>query len=135
MKKQKIAFICHDNTFTSQIAEAITKIKYPKAFQAYSAGIHPGEKIDLEATKVMKELFNYDLASKHKPMAIADLRPVDIVITFNVHPDKIDVKHKHHENWDIGLPKTFDKDNVIKRTNMILSHITLLKESLEKTSS
>ncbi len=130
MKKQKIAFVCHDNTFTSQIAEAITKIKYSKEFQAFSAGTHPGDKIDLEAVKVIKELFNYDVNTKQKPSAIADLKPVDILITFNVDPKKLDIDHKRHENWDITLPKTFDKDNVIKRTNTILSHISLLKESL-----
>lgn len=43
MKKIKVLFVCVQNTFRSQMAEAIMNTKYGELFEAESAGLEPGE--------------------------------------------------------------------------------------------
>lgn len=53
-KKERILFVCVQNTFRSQVAEAIMNKKYGDRFIAESAGLNPGE-IHPIAVKVMQD--------------------------------------------------------------------------------
>ena len=53
-EKRKILFVCVQNSFRSQIAEAIVNKKYGDRFVAESAGLNIGE-INPLAIRVMKE--------------------------------------------------------------------------------
>lgn len=61
-KKRRVLFVCVQNSFRSQIAEAIMNEKYGDRFEAESAGLTPGE-ISPLAIRVMND-YGIDISNK-----------------------------------------------------------------------
>jgi arsenate reductase (thioredoxin) len=57
----KLLFVCVKNSSRSQMAEALVKLSRGNGFQAFSAGVAPGECVHPHAVEVMQEL-GYDLS-------------------------------------------------------------------------
>ena len=100
---KRILFVCVKNTSRSQMAEALVKMWLPD-FEAYSAGIHPGEKVNPTAAKAMREL-GYDL-TKHEAQHVSAFHHLTFDAVFKMDaPDLSDyVKTKWMENWEIPDP-------------------------------
>lgn len=82
MKKYNIGFICVHNSCRSQMAEAITKIKFSDKFNAFSAGTHVKSSINLDAVHSIKKIYNYDMVlENYHNKLITELPQLDIVIT------------------------------------------------------
>ena len=81
MKKAKVAFICVHNSCRSQIAEALGKLLAGDVFESYSAGTETKDKINEDATRLMKEIYNIDMEISQKPKTLDKLPPIDIAIT------------------------------------------------------
>jgi arsenate reductase len=62
MKKQRVLFVCKHNSARSQMAEAFLNAIHGDRFEAYSAGMEPGE-INPLAVKVMEEV-GLDISQK-----------------------------------------------------------------------
>ena len=84
IEKPKVAFICVHNSCRSQMAEAIAKILAEDAFEAFIAGVETKEKINQDAVKIIKELYNVDMEEYQYPKLTDMLPPIDIVITMGV---------------------------------------------------
>jgi arsenate reductase (thioredoxin) len=56
MRKQKVLFLCTQNSARSQMAEAFLRKHGGDRFEAYSAGCEVGDEIHPYATEVMEEL-------------------------------------------------------------------------------
>jgi len=54
-KKEKVLFICHQNSGRSQLAEALLRMLYGDRYAAYSAGVIPSH-VNPYAAKAMKQL-------------------------------------------------------------------------------
>lgn len=78
--KLNVAFICVHNSCRSQIAEAISKIKYSDVFNAFSAGSELSRDINQDAIRLIKDRYDYDMSIKQKPKLIEDLPKIDIQI-------------------------------------------------------
>ena len=80
MVKEKVLFICTNNSARSQMAEGVLKSLYNSKYEAYSAGIQPTS-INPIAIKVMNEI-GIDI-SKQKSKNIEKFRKklFDIVVT------------------------------------------------------
>lgn len=81
MKKVKVAFICVHNSCRSQIAEALMKKYGSDLVEAYSGGTKLKNKINQDAVRLMKDLYNIDMEIDQKPKLIDDLPQVDYLIT------------------------------------------------------
>ena len=81
MNKLKVAFLCTHNSCRSQMAEAITKLKYPDSIEPYSAGTTLKDRINPDAVRLVKERYKIDMEDEQKPKLLYDIPPVDIVIT------------------------------------------------------
>src|SRR5690554_7406303 len=79
MKKPKVAFICVHNSCRSQMAEAISKLIAEDTFDCFSAGTHIKDKINEDAVRTIKELYNIDMEKTQKSKLINSIPPVDIV--------------------------------------------------------
>ena len=61
---KKVAFICVHNSCRSQIAEALGKHLASDVFESYSAGSEIKNQINLDAVRLMKNLYGKDTTSK-----------------------------------------------------------------------
>ena len=59
---KKVAFICVHNACRSQIAEALGKHYAANVFESYSAGTEIKGKINSDAVRMMKEMYNSNFA-------------------------------------------------------------------------
>jgi arsenate reductase len=56
MRKQKVLFLCSQNSARSQMAEAFLREFAEDRFEVYSAGVNPGEEIHPYTIEVMEEV-------------------------------------------------------------------------------
>lgn len=68
-----ILFVCVENTFRSQIAEAYFNVFAPEGWRAISAGIKPAENVHPNAIKLMLEE-GIDISSKKPKLLTMDLQ-------------------------------------------------------------
>lgn len=110
MKKYKIAFVCVHNSCRSQMAEAITKLKYSEMFEAYSAGTHITNQINQDAVATIQDMYNYDMNLTQKNKLIADIEPVDIVITMGCNVQCPTMPSKYREDFGLDDPSGKSKE-------------------------
>ncbi len=72
--KEKVLFICNQNSGRSQLAEALLRMLYPDRYEAYSAGVIPSE-VNPYAIKVMEQL-GIDM-SNHRSKSIDEFQTMD----------------------------------------------------------
>jgi arsenate reductase len=81
MNKPKVAFVCVHNACRSQIAEALGKHLAVDVFESFSAGTQLQERINPDAIRLIKQLYGVDMEQSQYPKLIADIPPVDVVVT------------------------------------------------------
>lgn len=104
MKKPKVAFICIHNSCRSQIAEALGKHLASDVFESYSAGTETKPQINLDAVKIMKQRYGIDMEKTQRSKRLADILPVDIVITMGCNVQCPFLSCKHREDWGLDDP-------------------------------
>lgn len=103
--KKRVAFVCVHNSCRSQIAEALTK-KYGSDFlDVYSAGTELKDKINQDAVRLMKDLYNIDMEESQNPKLISDIPEVDYLITMgcNVQCPVLPFKCER-DDWGLDDP-------------------------------
>lgn len=78
--KEKVLFICQQNSGRSQLAEALLGMLYPDRYESYSAGVIPSQ-VNPYAIKVMEQL-GVDM-SNHRSKSINEFKDTvfDYVVT------------------------------------------------------
>jgi arsenate reductase len=99
--KPRVAFICVHNSCRSQVAEALGKHFASDAFESYSAGTELKDRINPDAVRLVKELYGIDMESQ-RPKLLADIPPVDVVVTMGCNVECPYLPCKRREDW--GLP-------------------------------
>lgn len=105
----KIAYVCVHNSCRSQMAEAITNLKYGDFFKAYSAGTHLKSEINQDAVKMISHMYDYDMNQNHKNKLLADIPEVDIVITMGCNVDCPMLPCEFREDWGLDDPTGQDE--------------------------
>lgn len=102
---KKVLFVCVENSYRSQMAEAFAKIHGKGIVEAYSSGSKPSGVVNLSAIASMKEI-GYDL-SKHRSKALTEIPDIeyDYAITMGCGDECPFVKTKNREDWKIPDPK------------------------------
>jgi len=104
MEKTKVAFICVHNSCRSQIAEALCKHLADDEFESYSAGTEVKDKINPDAVRLMKELYGIDMEQTQRPKLLADIPPVDVVVTMGCNVECPYLPCWHREDWGLDDP-------------------------------
>lgn len=107
----KIAFICVHNSCRSQIAEALGKHFAADIFESYSAGTETKPKINPDAVRLMKQVYGIDMELTQRSKSLADIPPVDIVITMGCNVQCPYLPCKYREDW--GLDDPTGKDDSV----------------------
>ena len=105
MNKPKVAFICVHNSCRSQIAEALGRRLAADVFESYSAGTELKERINPDAVRLMKALYQIDMEAEgqHSKLLRA-LPPVDVVVTMGCNVQCPSLPCKRREDWGLDDP-------------------------------
>lgn len=111
----KVGFICVHNSCRSQIAEALATHLASDVFESYSAGTETRDKINPDAVRLIKSIYDIDMEKTQKPKLLEDIPELDIVITMGCNVDCPYLPSRHREDWGLEDP-TGHKDEVFLTT-------------------
>ena len=103
MTRPRVAFLCVHNSCRSQMAEAIGRLLASDVFESCSAGTHPAASVNPDAVRTVKTLYGADMAGQY-PKLLAELGPVDIVVTMGCNVQCPTVPCRMREDWGLADP-------------------------------
>ncbi|MDD2220886.1 MAG: arsenate reductase ArsC [Clostridia bacterium] len=130
MNKPKVAFICVHNSCRSQIAEAMGKHLAADVFESYSAGTELKGRINPDAVRLMKQLYGIDMEQSQRPKLLAEIPPVDVVMTMGCNVQCPYLPCKRREDWGLDDPTGKPDKEFISVIKMIEAKIIALKSEL-----
>ena len=131
MSKPKVAFICVHNSCRSQIAEALGKHLASDVFESYSAGTETKDCINPVAVRLVKQIYGIDMELSQHPKLLADIPPVDVVVTMGCNVECPYLPCKHREDWGLDDPTGKSNDEFIAVIHDIDQRIKTLKTRIE----
>ena len=130
-QKPKVAFICVHNSCRSQMAEALGKLLAADVFESYSAGTETKPQINQDAVRLTKERYGIDMELIQRSKLLADIPPVDIVVTMGCNVQCPFLPCRHREDWGLDDPTGKDDETFLKVMGQIEGNILSLKERIE----
>lgn len=130
MSKPRIAFICVHNSCRSQIAEALGKHYAADVFESYSAGTELKDCINPVAVRLMKQLYGIDMEQTQHPKLLADIPPVEVVITMGCNVECPYLPCKRRDDWGLDDPTGKPDEEFIRVIKVIEAKIMSLKSGL-----
>lgn len=100
--KPTVAFLCVHNSCRSQMAEALGKALAGDVFDSCSADTETKPAINPDAVRLMKVRHGIDMEATQRSKLLAELPPVDIVVTMGCDVACPHLPCRHREDW--GLP-------------------------------
>ncbi len=128
---KKVAFICVHNSCRSQIAEALGKKYASDVFESYSAGTNTKEKINQDAVRLMKKLYNIDMEKTQYSKTISDIPKPDIAISMGCNVGCPFINRAFDDNWELDDPSGKSDDEFISVIRKIEKNILELKDKLQ----
>jgi len=104
MGKTRVVFICVHNSCRSQIAEALGHHLAGDALDCYSAGTEIKPRINQDAVRLMKKIYGVDMELTQRPKLLAEIPPVDVVITMGCNVECPYLPCKYREDSGIDDP-------------------------------
>ncbi len=129
---KKVLFVCVENSWRSQIAEAFAKIHGSDVIESFSSGSRPSGVVNPKGIASMKEI-GYDM-SVHTSKSLSDIPDIeyDFVITMGCDDECPFVKAKHREDWAIPDPKNMDTEGFQKIRDMIEEKVKKLISDIRR---
>ncbi len=132
MKKVRVAFICTHNSCRSQMAEASGKYFASDVFESYSAGTQIKDQINPDAVRAIKRLYGIDMTETQKPKLLADLPPVDVVVTMGCGVQCPYLPCTMREDWGLEDPTGKDDEAFNSTAAVIEARILDLRKRLSR---
>ncbi|MBW4844247.1 MAG: arsenate reductase ArsC [Lachnospiraceae bacterium] len=126
----KVAFICVHNSCRSQIAEALGRHLAGDVMECYSAGTETKPKINQDAVRLMKQLYNIDLEATQYSKLLSEIPPVDIVVTMGCNVQCPFLPCKRREDWGLSDPTGKNDQEFIETIRVIETKIRDLAKEL-----
>ncbi len=126
--KKKIAFICIHNSCRSQIAEALGNHFLGNKFDFYSAGTMTKPKINQDAVRLVKQLYNIDMEEKQYSKTIDKIPQPDIAISMGCDVGCPYIGREFDQNWGLQDPTGTDDENFIRIIKEIETKVLALGE-------
>ncbi|MFN3622029.1 MAG: low molecular weight phosphatase family protein [Nitrososphaerales archaeon] len=132
MQLRIVLFICVENSFRSQIAEAYFNVYAPEGWRAVSAGLTPAESVHPNAVKLMLEE-GIDISRKKPQPMTRELQEnaymAVIVCSGSLCPV---VYSKYIEEWNIPDPAGMPLEEAREVRNLIKGRVLNLIERLRE---
>ena len=101
---KRVAFICVHNSCRSQMAEALGRKLASDAFESYSAGTETKPQINQDAVRLLKQVHGIDMEERQYSKLLAELPPIDIVVTMGCSVQCPFLPCSHREDWGLEDP-------------------------------
>jgi len=132
MRKLSIAFVCVHNSCRSQMAEAITKELASDMFIPYSGGTETKPKINQDAVRIIKDLYNVDMNVTQKSKLIDELpETLDVLITMGCNVECPFIPTQHREDWGLDDPSGLPDEAFLETARLIKEKLLLLRAKIE----
>ena len=131
MSRKKVAFICVHNSCRSQIAEALGKHFASEVFDSYSAGTETKPRINPDAVRLMKNLYNIDMELTQYSKTVDEIPDADIVISMGCEVGCPYIGREFDENWGLPDPTGKSDEDFIEVIGSIEKNIMRLKNSIK----
>lgn len=135
MTKLKVAFICVHNSCRSQIAEALGNYFASDVFESYSAGTETKPRINQDAVRIMKELYDIDMEKTQYSKLIDEIPSPDIAVSMGCNVGCPFIGRAFDDNWELEDPTGKSDEEFRRVISKIEQNIFKLKvkiESMEK---
>lgn len=131
MRKPNVAFVCVHNSCRSQMAEALATLKYGHLFSSFSGGTETKDRINQDAVRMIKKLYEIDMEATQYSKLIDHLPAIDILITMgcNVHCPYLPCKHR--EDWGLDDPSGKGEQAFIQTIGLIEEKLADLAVRIE----
>lgn len=129
--KPRVAFICVHNSCRSQMAEAISKELAKDTYDAFSAGTETKPKINQDAVRIIKDIYNVDMNETQHSKVIDDLPEIDIVITMGCNVECPYLPSIHREDWGLDDPSGLPDEAFYQTAEIIRQKVLNLKHRIE----
>lgn len=126
----KVAFICVHNSCRSQIAEALGKHLAAGVFESYSAGTQVKPHINIDAVRLMKQLYGIDMEKTQRSKLLDDIPSVDVVVTMGCNVACPYLPCRHREDWGLDDPTGKSDEEFRRVIQTIGEKIIGLKERI-----
>ena len=130
MNKPKVGFICVHNSCRSQMAEALGKHFASDVFESYSAGTETKPKINQDAVRIIKKLYDIDMEQTQHSKVLEEIPRVDIVIKMGCNVVCPYLPASHTEDWGLDDPSGKDDQAFIETAKTIEEKILDLKDRI-----
>ncbi len=130
MAELKVAFVCTHNSCRSQIAEALGRHLAWDSFESYSAGTDIKDRIDPDAARLVKQLYDIDMEKKQRPKLLSELPPVDVLVTMGCNAECPHLPCRHREDWRLPDPTGQSDEEFMTVIKTIEQNIMDLKAAL-----
>ncbi|KLU64430.1 glutaredoxin arsenate reductase [Desulfosporosinus acididurans] len=130
MNKIKVAFVCVHNSCRSQMAEALGKKLASNVFESYSAGTETRPYINLDAVRIIQQLYDINMEETQFSKRISDIPTPDIVITMGCNVNCPYVPCKYREDWGLEDPTGKNDAEFTKVARIIERKILDLKNRI-----
>lgn len=130
-----VLFVCVENSFRSQIAEAYFNKYAPAGWRAVSAGSAPAEKIHPNAVSLMAEEGIDISGQRPKPLKRELQEEAEVAIIMCGGSSCPVVYSRKVERWDMPDPSLMPIDEARKIRDAIKTRVLELIDYLSKTSS
>ncbi len=128
---KKVAFICTHNSCRSQIAEALGKLLAGDVFESYSAGTELKPRINPDAVRLMKARYGVDMELTQRSKLVAELPPIDVVITMGCGVQCPYLPAERREDWGLADPTGQPDEVFLETISTIERKVLELKDSLK----
>jgi len=127
---KNVLFVCTENSFRSQVAEAYFNRFAPKDWNAVSAGIRPAEKVHPNAVKLMQEE-GIDISHKKPHLLTKELQEgaeVGVIVCSGAECPLVFAKRV--EEWNMPDPAKMPLDEARKVRDKIKRKVLSLVQEL-----
>ena len=130
MSKPKVAFVCVHNSCRSQMAEALGKALAGDVFESYSAGTETKPQINQDAVRLMKDRHGIDMEATQRSKLLADIPPVDVVVTMGCNVSCPFLPCSQREDWGLEDPSGQPDETFVQTIRAIEAKVLDLKARL-----
>jgi arsenate reductase len=92
------------------MAEALARLYASDVFEAVSAGTEVKDRINPDAVETVRRLYGVDMTLTQRPKLLAELPPVDVVVTMGCNVECPYVPARHREDWGLDDPTGLGPD-------------------------
>jgi arsenate reductase len=101
------------------MAETLGKLYAADVFESYSAGTELRDKINEDAVRIIKDLYNIDMTKTQKSKLLTDIPEVDIVVKMGCNVVCPFLPSRHEEDWGLDDPSGKSDEEFIKTAKTI----------------